>query len=189
MIKKGVCVFLDGLFKKWYRVLFCFFLFFCTPKLRTSGGTLTLFIFIDFVSVCGKKNKKHHFRPDTYTYTPTQNTQTHTAIVMPEFSSGAEQGEASPNLLPVHLSLSPFLAYLWCAPENVIRRQGKRFSSTPPTPPFIPQTHISTHLAYEQDNLLSLTHSHHYLEPPSNTTPLLPSQSKTENIPVSTAIW
>lgn len=44
----------------------------CTPELRTSGGKLTLFIFIDPLSVCVKKKKNTTTHP-THTYT--SNTQ------------------------------------------------------------------------------------------------------------------
>lgn len=148
-------------------MVLCFFSSFCTPELRTSGGTLTLFIFIDPLSVCVKKEN---------TPPPTQHTSayTNTHSAMHKFSSGAEQGEAAPDLSPVHLSLSLPDSPLMCSRKCHHASRKKVFFRPTPTPHT--QTHISTHLAYEQHNLLSLTHPHHYLEPPPpNTTPLLPN--------------
>ena len=81
-----------------------FFSSLCTPELRTSGGMLTLFIFIDPLSVCGERKKKHYHH--NHYHPANTHTRTHTATTMHEFSSGAEQVEAAPDLSPVHLSLS-----------------------------------------------------------------------------------
>lgn len=49
--------FLDGLFRNRY---YGFFSSYCTPELRTSGRTLTLFIFIDTVSVCEERKMERN---------------------------------------------------------------------------------------------------------------------------------
>lgn len=110
-----------------------FFSSFCTPELRTSGGTLTLFIFIDPLSVCVKKENTPPPTQHTYTYT-----NTHSA--MHKFSSGAEQGEASPDLSPVHLSLSLPDSPLMCSRKcHHASRKEVFFRPTP-------QTHTNTHI-------------------------------------------
>lgn len=112
MRKKGVCMGFWGmiLFREWY-CLFFFTPLFCAHELRTSGGTLTLFIFIDPLSVCVRKREKKRRRRRRTTPPPTQHTCTNTQGVVHTFSSGAEgrrRGARSVACTP----LSPSLTHL-----------------------------------------------------------------------------
>lgn len=157
-----------------------FFSSFCTPELRTSGGTLTLFIFIDPLSVCGERKKKK--TPPPQPPPPTQHTHTHTATTMHKFSSGAEQVEAAPDLSPVHLSLSFLGSPLMCS-RKCHQTSRKEF--------FYLFFFMRPPLLRRRPK-----HTHKHIYPPTShmskticCRSLILTQSKTEYVPVSTAIW
>lgn len=113
-----------------------------------------------------EREKKKNTTTTTTTTHPTH-THTHSHNDAQIFFGSRASRSSARSVACTPLSLLPWLAF------DVLPKMSSDvkervflfifFYATPPPPPppqTHTQTHISTHLAYEQDNLLSLTHPH-----------------------------
>lgn len=130
------------LFREWYCLFFFFFLspLFCAHELRTSGGTLTLFIFIEPLSVCARKKEKKN-------YATTHPTHMHKhARRGAHIFFGSRGKETRRPICRLYTSPSLPDSPLMCSRKchHASRKEGFFFLLNPPPPPPT-HTHTRTH--------------------------------------------
>lgn len=179
--KKGVCAFFWMVYLESDIMFFFFLLHSWIKNFRRNADVV--YFHRPPVCLCKKNQKKPHNIPPPTQHTRIHNTYTHSTIDARIFFRSRARRSGARSVACTPLSLPPWLAFdVLPRMSSGVKERVFFFLRAPQTHT---QTHISTHLAYEQDNLLSLTHPHHYLEPPHLPNP----NPKTEYVPVSTAIW